>query len=204
MKGGYVSFIINKWEPKNSGEKYNDLEAQALNKLGICFDGNGTDSYNIDGLKKWYFKNNKTNLYKLGEIVEELKKNAIRYKSSETKLIEGYNLLFDSYNMREKKSYMYESRDGRTAKTQAHIDYYNDLYDFLSILNNVLKYINEHKEIISRFKRRKTRRKENTSRSRSNRSRSRSRSISRSRSRSRSKSRGRSRSRSRSRSIRSR
>jgi hypothetical protein len=168
MKGGYVSCVSNKWQPLNPGEKYNDLEARGLNKLGICFDGNGTDKYNLDGLKKWYFKNNKTNLYKLGEIVEELKKNALKYKTTEAKFREGYNLLFDSYNMREKKSYIYESRDGRTEKTKGHINYYNDLNDFVSILDNIIKYIDEHKEIIARFKRRKSIRR--NSRSRSNRS----------------------------------
>jgi hypothetical protein len=179
MIGGYISCVSNNWQPLNPGERYNDLEARGLNKLGICFDSNGTDRYNIDGLKKWYFKNNKTNLYKLGEIVEELKKNALKYKIAENKLREGYNLLFDSYNMREKKSYVFESREGITARTQGHIDYYNDLNDFISILDNVIKYIDEHKEIVARFKRRKSRspsrrrRRRNSRSSNSSRSRSR-------------------------------
>ena len=82
MIGGYISCVSNYWQPLNPGERYNDLEARGLNKLGICFDGNGTDRYNINGLNKWYFKNNKLHLYKLGEIIEELKKNALRNKNT--------------------------------------------------------------------------------------------------------------------------
>jgi len=182
MRGGFISCVSNYWQPLNPGERYNDLEARGLNKLGICFDGNGTDRYNINGAKKWYFKNNKTNLYKLGEIIEELKKNALRYKIAETHLREGHNLLLDSYNMREKKSFEFENREGRTARTLGHISYYNDLHDFISLLGLAIDYINQRKVIVESFKQRKNisptrkRRRRRNSRSRSS-SRSNSKSI---------------------------
>ena len=149
MIGGYISCVSNYWQSTNPGEKYNDLEADGLNKLGICFDGNGTDRYKINGLKKWYFKNNKTILYTLGDILEELRKNALKYTAEEKKLKNGYNLLLDAYNMREKKSYIFESKDGFTSKrTQGHINYYNYLNEFIRIDKGVSRIVRNYMDYL--------------------------------------------------------
>ena len=62
MIGGYISCVSNYWQPLNPGERYNDLEARGLNKLGICYDGNGTDRYNIDGHFAWVPSNARRNM----------------------------------------------------------------------------------------------------------------------------------------------
>ena len=153
MKGGYISCNGNTWHPTNPGI-YNVKEANGLNYLGICFDGNGTNRYNLNGPRKWYFRNNKTNLYKLGEIVEELQNNALNSAELNKNLRNGIKELSAAYTMREQKSFNYEKIEGRTAATLGHINYYNDLNDFISILDNIINYINQRKEIVEKYRRR--------------------------------------------------
>ena len=78
MKGGYISCNGNTWHPTNPGI-YNVKEANGLNYLGICFDGNGTNRYNLNGPRKWYFRNNKTNLDKLLYFLRNFTKHFVSY-----------------------------------------------------------------------------------------------------------------------------
>jgi len=193
MKGGYVSCINGNWEPLNNNEQYSILEANGLNKLEIFYDGKGTDKYDLNpNIKKsWYLKNNKKIKYTLIDIIDEIKKQNLYNLNSNTvnKIKAAYNILSDSYTMREKKSFIYEKKDGYiTHTTKKHIEYYNKLYNFLLHLEAESDYIEQRIKIFDIINKNKNRNK--------NKPRSKSKSKSKSKSRTRSRTRTRSRSRS--------
>lgn len=189
MIGGYINCINGIWKPINNQE-YNRIEASGLNELGICFDGEGTDKYdlNSNGKKLWYLKNKNKNKYTLIDIIDEIKKQNLKnlnYNTKnkiENKIKPAYNILFDAYNMREKKSYEYEKKDGKiTNSTKKHQEYYNKLYNFLLHLENESDYIDKRIKIANRSRTRSRTRTRTRSKS-SSRNRTRNRTRSRSRS----------------------
>lgn len=182
MIGGYVSCIRNNWTPLNPGEEYNKLEAEGLNKLGICFHGKGTDNYNIslNSSNNWYLKDDPTNIKNLGEILNDLRDKNIKEldskvnNNSDNVFNKALKKFYPALNCREKKNVIYENNERLLSrKTIKHMNYINNLQSFIERLNSDSEYIELHRKI----------KKENPNR-KTSRSRSRSRSNRRSRSRS--------------------
>ena len=186
MKGGFVSCKRNKWLPENlKGEQYNYEEAEALNILGICKNGNGTDKYELNSSKNWYIISNQKDKKTLGEILEDLKNNNIKKIKTEkdakddNKFYKANKFFQSALRLREKKSEIWEKRQGTnlTEITKKHIEYINSLYDLIARISIDSDYIEARRNIM----RQKITRKRSRSRSR-RRSRSRSKSKSKSKS----------------------
>jgi hypothetical protein len=189
MIGGYINCIDGVWKPDNINEKYNIIEANGLNKLNICFDGKGTDKYDLKptGKKLWYLKNNNKIKYILIDIIDEIKKQNLYNLNSNTvnKIKDPYNILSDACNMREKKSYIYEKKDGMvTNTTKKHQEYYNKLHNFLLLLEAESDYIDQRIKIFNQINKNKGKPRNRSSKSRSSKSTTSKNNSTRSRSRS--------------------
>ena len=192
MKGGFVSCINNNWKPENPGERYNELEADALNELGICRNNKGNDKYDMNNYNDWYIKSKPTNKKSLGEILDDLKKininklNPKKTDKSDNNFYQAYKILQNVLRLREEKNAKFENKLGSnlTPKTKGHINYIKDLQMFIERIDLDSDYIEQRRKLMNINKTKKSTnitRNRTTSNSRSkrrNRSRSRSRSSS--------------------------
>ena len=192
MKGGFVSCINNNWKPENPGERYNELEADALNELGICRNNKGNDKYDMNNYNDWYIKSKPTNKKSLGEILDDLKKininklNPKKTDKSDNNFYQAYKILQNVLRLREEKNAKFENKLGSnlTPKTKGHINYIKDLQMFIERIDLDSDYIEQRRKLMNINKTKKSTnitRNRTTSNSRSKR-RNRSRSRSRSRS----------------------
>ena len=54
-------YLNKNWKTENTGERYNEIEAYALNELGICRNNKGNDKYDMNNYNDWYIKSKPTN-----------------------------------------------------------------------------------------------------------------------------------------------